>query len=872
MLEDQQRRIREIAAQPSPESARLLIRMYAESEWRSTRLEVIRSLGHFSDTRSLPFLVDLISKNEDLAEQELAVVSLARQKSRGARYFLRSFYPGAPEPLKPVAAYALGLVQDHESAGVLLADLLNPKKSSVPRLCRNLVLALGELKEVGALPEIHRLLMDRNQEDRDLTLALLFALGRLERDPAKVTRFEARFLDESILWQVYQSTLAQVQIRSQFKLEDYLHKIFESDRPHPLLPFELRSFDPADVSAGISIFAKDRFLVRHLFCLRAFPAALAARMLEELGKETSEWRLFFSSVIDSGVGCPDRGVADRILGAAGGESASLELRLDWMDAFLGVVDFEKEASRFLKLSEERLATRFINLWSEAAFSRPKSEVRGQIRGFLKLGLKEAVFSRLLRACVELSVGDEVIEKEWSERFKNPKNRTALLMYAEHFSYPGGRDGVLSLSPEEADPLLPRILGVLEALARDGKIQRSDSRLESFLKFAAGRNEAGLIGVLRVLRFVPIQAFQTLVLQGLGSKVEAVTLNSLIAAKAYPASREIADSLSEFLRSPSEVFRGRALDSILANSTLVAKRAALQHLRDRILEEDVVDKIYRDFDPDKKGGEEFFSALREILKSVPDHPQWEKLVALRDRLRVKQDPAGATGAPVSPEVLDLDARLGKWIPAFASLDPATKLALRAAEQPFLRSEDLENLPIDKAPSVLEFCKALDLVLEKHIGQKLLFPRLDRELHDFQTLWHRAGFGEEYPQSDRVLGALGLKGKIAPEWFPLHKAKQISGSFFNGKILQDRFKIFDGLRAWAVILLVFSRKLVIQGVEAPPMLKLPHLNDEKVISIAKRLMQLQDLRNPAAHRQTYPELESVKVVRNEAIELINLILIS
>jgi len=189
---------------------------------------------------------------------------------------------------------------------------------------------------------------------------------------------------------------------------------------------------------------------------------------------------------------------------------------------------------------------------------------------------------------------------------------------------------------------------------------------------------------------------------------------------------------------------------------------------------------------------------------------------------------------------------------------------------MRAEGAVNLPIDKAPSVLEFCKALDLILEKHLGQKHLFPKLDRELHDFQTLWHRIGFGEDYPHADRVLQLLGLKGKITPELFPLHKAKQMCGTFFNGKILQDRFKIFDGLRAWAVILLVFTRKLSIQGAEVGPMLKLPHLSDEKIILMSKRLMQLQDLRNPAAHRQTYPELESVKVVRSEAIELINLIL--
>ncbi|NDD92944.1 hypothetical protein EBZ37_12775, partial [bacterium] len=358
-----------------------------------------------------------------------------------------------------------------------------------------------------------------------------------------------------------------------------------------------------------------------------------------------------------------------------------------------------------------------------------------------------------------------------------------------------------------------------------------------------------------------------VIQAMTNPDGQLQLNAVIAAKAYSKSREIGEVLAGCLGAESEILRGRALDSILSNTTLLAKRAAIRHLEMNIGNDEVVDKVYRDFDPEKKGGEEFFRQVSDLLKSNPDHPHWEKLVSLRDRLKSGHAEPEVPGKPESAEVTVIDQRLIEMIPGFAGLDLTAKLALRAAEQPFIRAEGEANLPIDKAPSVLEFCKALDLVLERHLGQKHLFPKLDRELHDFQTLWHRVGFGEDYPQTDRVMGLLGLKGKIAPEAFPLHKAKQMCGAFFNGKILQDRFKIFDGLRAWAVIFLVFSRKVQIQGVDYGPLIRLPHLSDEKILVMAKRLMTLQDLRNPAAHRQTYPEIESIKLVRSEAIELIN-----
>jgi hypothetical protein len=299
------------------------------------------------------------------------------------------------------------------------------------------------------------------------------------------------------------------------------------------------------------------------------------------------------------------------LKAAGGESASLELRLDWMDAFLPVVDFAKEGPRFLNLSEERLATRFINLWSERAFSEPKAEARKQVRDFLKLGLKEGVFSRLVRACVELSIDVDSIEKEWGERFKNPKNRAALLMYAEEFAYPGGKDAAMALNPEESVALSPRIFGYLESLAKAGKLQVSDSRLEGFLKTAVAKPETGLLGALRVLRAVPFASFKEILISALGSKDDSIRLNALIAAKAYPASRELSEVLIEFLNSGSEILRGRALDTSLAHTTLIAKRAVIRHLKERILDEAVVDKIYRDFDPEKKGGEEFFREVSDL---------------------------------------------------------------------------------------------------------------------------------------------------------------------------------------------------------------------------------------------------------------------
>jgi hypothetical protein len=915
-------------SRPLPDNSRELIRLYEESEWRTIRLEAVRALGRFSDSRSLLFLIDLIRKNEDLSEQGFAIHSLARHQSRGAKLFLKSFYPTAPATLRPALAHALGMAHVFEASPVLLSDLdaaqkVAPKgaQETDPLLLKNLVLALGELKEYRALERIHGLVQSPALESQELMLACLFSLGRLERDPVRMEVLESRFVEDSLLWQVYQSALSQVQIRSQFKLEDYLSKIFESPNPHPVLPFELRAFLLKDLEAGLELFPLERYWRRHLFCLRALPAELRASTIrgiagfsgEELSRElfaelaklgdagftTAEAALFRSQIDHSPAGA---GAADR-----------LELHLAWVEAFLPSVDFADEAALFLGPADERagghvdeeLAIRFLNLWSERSVGESFATIEKQLKVFLSFPLSDAVFSRLLRAVAELGVHNSALELEAQRRFQSSSQsdsqsagcRSSILFFVERLPSPWAVPLVLGV-PASDVPLSLRALPALGALARAGALAGREKVciqwIQAHLKHPAESTPERLLALYRLIPCFPDPSFESFVLDGLVSKDAKVRLQSVIAAKAYPASRALSEALGEILAEPSgeqsseasAILQGRALDSILSHTTLVAKRAALAFLRANIGDEFVVDKIFRDFDTEKKGGPEFHDLLELLLKEHPEHPQWEKLVALRDRLRPKAGEAagaGATAQASNPEILKIDERLRASIARFDSLPLAAKLALRAAEQPFLQTEGSGNLPIDKAPIVLEFCKALDLLLEKELGQKHLFPRIDRELHGFQTLWQRVGFGEDYPSLDRVLGLLGLKDRISPELFPLHKAKLMSATFFNGKILQDRFKVFDGLRAWAVIFLIFARKLPKVGVgagsggsigagnaETSALLKLKGVSDEQCVQLAKRLMQLQDLRNPAAHRQTYSDLASLENFREDAIQLIQTVI--
>ena len=175
-------------------------------------------------------------------------------------------------------------------------------------------------------------------------------------------------------------------------------------------------------------------------------------------------------------------------------------------------------------------------------------------------------------------------------------------------------------------------------------------------------------------------------------------------------------------------------------------------------------------------------------------------------------------------------------------------------------------VDKSGCLVEYCKAIDIQLERSLGKKHLFPKLENSLHEFHGALHAAGLGEDYPSSERVIAQMGIEKHFNSQSLPLHKMGSLAQSIRNGRIVNERFKTLDGLRAWAIILMIFGRKF---GGISKPLLTLKNLSDDQIASLCRRLMALQDIRNPAAHRQTVVQFKSIDDTRSEALALLNLI---
>jgi hypothetical protein len=194
----------------------------------------------------------------------------------------------------------------------------------------------------------------------------------------------------------------------------------------------------------------------------------------------------------------------------------------------------------------------------------------------------------------------------------------------------------------------------------------------------------------------------------------------------------------------------------------------------------------------------------------------------------------------------------------------KSALRAAETPFFQPE-IFNSQVDKSGSVLGYAKALDLLLENEFGKRSLFPSIEKSLPQFQNRLHVLELNQDYPLARSVLNALQLTHEFASDHFPLQKMTSISKSILTSRIFHENAKVFDGLRSWAAAILMFSLPNV-QGQNQPLLVSLPKASRQDLVSFAKRLMGVQDVRNPIAHRQTLVDFVTLDWVRNEVFDLI------
>ena len=308
-----------------------------------------------------------------------------------------------------------------------------------------------------------------------------------------------------------------------------------------------------------------------------------------------------------------------------------------------------------------------------------------------------------------------------------------------------------------------------------------------------------------------------------------------------------------------------MDTLTALPGTRAKRLIIDYLSENCEDLEICEKILRCFNAPDSPNDFFIKAIDEILERVPLHPLKDGFILLREKFTLNRNTSALFGGTTKGvDIQAIDRELSRNISGYEEFNESVKTALRSAELPYQHRELFDEF-VDKASSIVEYCKGVDLLLEQSLGKDLLFPKLERSLQEFQNTLHFVSLNEYNPSPEQVLQQLELGGHFSHQSLPLHKMTLVAQTILNGKIVYQQFKTLDGLRAWAVILLLFCRSF--QGRKA--IIPLKGATDEQLVGLCKRLMELQDIRNPFAHRQTALKFLELDQIRKQVFSVLTLI---
>lgn len=801
----------------------------------------MRSVPH---PRTIELLMEVIVDPKDLGEAALALRSLAQMRDPYASAAFISLYGQIQSTLKTDWVEAASFVPWLSVKQLLLDEWFKATfDTEETRHQEAVILSLSEFRFAGMADRLFGIL--KNESPTELKKACLIALGSVSRDPQAIEAIRPLVQDHPALARLAYAASKQAAARQQIQPAQIIETLMSEVGRHSHLSFELGTFQETSVREAISkispLGTRQAIAVLH-----GVDAQWASDLLSSLKWDSSDFQIAsrFGERRRPPVVVKDASFAEWVALCGNEDEGLRDLLLSGLKA----------------AQETKAQIAWINLWQMAAVIGKKVLLPKDV---LIRGSDEGQ-ARAIRAIAEIGATEDYIEDfKGFARAPSLVVKKAWLRFGASLKTKVDCQHILSeflkLDAGLQKELLPNVLELFAKHLDQLKPGPLSQFLTQCTRSVESLGEASEISLLRIVRRAPVPEFEEFALLESRSEKDAVRLHAAIALGSYRRSAGAVTRLLNLIetevKNPSIL--GRAVDSLLRIELPAARAALVQVLEKHSDDPELLDVIYRRFKPIPGEAEPTLVLRMDVLiQKFPDHVGLNKWIALRDRL------GGAGGDKTKTSIPSLDSTLVKDLPEFPVLPPVIQATLRSAE--LLVSESVKSdRGFDLAPALIQWCKAIDLTLDRRLGAERFFPLLENRLSEVQTLMQGLGLREDYLAPDRFLERIGAASQLPTELIPVHKAKTMTKAFFDGRIAEDRFRVFDGLRAWAVVVLIFCRKLPGKDTARIP----STAQDNELIHLSKTLMQLQDLRNPAAHRQTYLDREFVSQLRAAALSALS-----
>lgn len=869
--------IGELAKQGDSDSGRVLIEYYEYTQWRSIKTDILRALGRMNQQRTVEFLVMIASDRDDLALAGEALVALGATGDAMAGEFLLTVLRQQGHPLRREAVVALSQLDEFPCERELAALL--SETDPAPALVQFAILASSSRGDVSVWPHVARHLQAGAEGNGAVFNAALLAAGQLaipdSRDALVALDLRYRFFSNRLRL----ASLERVQSRLSLSIEDSVSEVLTATEARTELGAlrSLRRFSYASGWEAFELFASSsttatQALARSVLYLPERAEADLAFLAEHFENIPIERAMGLTKVhasVDAtfvdrlAARLPTRGVTRLLSKLSAPESVAL------LDALIG----DRKAS-----AEDRVQA--VNALVAQAQMAGRDSVTARACGRCATQrvseVDDGLRYRILRALGQIGYDDasviDVLERALTDARAHPSAYLAL-------SSLGGQ--------ESAWVVLRRIKKLLESTEKRSGEEGSelDAALSSLGRMGKLPGVAALLrlpkidgvrrsqALLKIMCANAVKGFEDVVLRALhGSDFQTVMLG--LAAARLNHDDAIWEKVGELATSPDSCVAGRAVHSLCHGAGVKHHKRLLERLCASADAQSLMLTVLQNLEPAEGADyQPIISYIDERLSkrdgAFRDAEVYAAATGLRDNLvfaaakpRNSMLPSGPGSA--ARHIADIDRELGARISGFDRFNEVVKSTLRNAELTHSHPELFDHR-VDKSTMVVEYVKSIDLLLQETLGGQLFASRVVSPVQ-MQSRVVELQLDDESLPAWQWIKALDIGAPFSADSFPSHKMTSMGRAILTGKLWHAPHRIVDGLRAWAILLLVFGRDFSHRGTPVAPLFRVRNARNESICGTAFRLNDLQDIRNEAAHRGTMLRTTEVEQIREQSFAVL------
>lgn len=857
--------------------ARVLIETFERSMWRETKIAIIQALGRIRHERSLEFLCRLAADHNDYGLASEAVLALGALDHPVGGEFLASIVRKPNHPLLREALTALAN-QNFFPCESEIAAIIEHKNTDIPQSVRqNGIIAAGLRGYRRFLPLISGIIESR--QAGPLFNTAIMALGRIGNHDSLVTLGQIDTRYRSFAHQLKLSAIDHLRLSCGYTVEDAVQGILEAKTPDTIKQawIVLGQFDQLAAKEALHVLGGDGnrilnamervhffnpknlqsdfgFLSEHVKDLPSGVFAALGRLhalhhspqviINALRKVNDHFLIRFAALI-----WIDK-AWESMVDIVGDAEADISQRQNALNSLVaqhymsGLSDDSRDliGKRLIKLLESLdpgdLSSRVIRSLGQLKYSG--ADALNFLRERLKSSLQvEATYSAL--ALCESDDAMKIITKRLRQICSSPGAAEEI------------RTAIHSLARSEVS----FDASCLAQLAPDLLVEMQ-------------------LPILKILTLSPVPELTEFLATRLRDGDFQVKILAIAAAK-HHQTNEISELLLQYLDHPNAALAGRALDSLVTGFGAREHLRVFDRLRSRPTDEILYRKVFRSLTPKKTDSYKDVLASLDILirerKGVmADQDMTQIALNLRDNLAVIGALHGESGKGSKLENAKdadrhaIDASLASHLRGFEQYSATIKSVLRSGEVTW-QNPELFDARVDKSTVLVQYVKAIDLVLQEKIGSQMFLGQGAQFLQKMQSRVIRLELDEESGWDGELVNALDCGMHFSRDSFPSHKMMSLCRAIMTGQIVKEQYKIVDGLRAWSILLLLFARSFKFRGQNMESLFPSMKSVNDGICRIARAMNDLQEARNRAAHRGTVLEKDNIKELRDLSTSVLN-----